>query len=60
MMMVVCILQKVTRDLEEHKQHFQEFFELGLIQNLLYREINLRANIIQKGLNPLYAQWGTF
>lgn len=26
MMMVVRILQKVTKDLEEHKQHCQEFF----------------------------------
>ena len=79
MMMVVRILQKVTRDLEEHKQHCQELFmwemekqknctictkltpswvkfKLGLVQNLLYREVNLRASIIQKGLNPLHTQ----
>ena len=29
MMMVVRILQKVTKDLEEHKQHCQEFFYEG-------------------------------
>ena len=79
MMMVVRILQKVTKDLEEHKQHCQEFFmrvmekqknytictqltpswvkfKLGLVQNLLYKEVNLRASIIQKGLNPLHTQ----
>ena len=31
-------------------------FKLGLVQNLLYREVNLRAGIIQKGLNPLHTQ----
>lgn len=55
MMMVVRILQKVTKDLEEHKQHCQEFFmrEMEKQKNLFK---NLRASIIQKGLNPLHTQ----